>query len=112
MSLTPEQITESLIADIDALPRAARSRVEVRFEIPESTMSIILAAARGRRLSAFTYVKRAAYAMACFDLGLPVLDALQRDPTVARENGFSVSDPGGVKFGQWQIAALEDRNGA
>jgi hypothetical protein len=107
MTSKPDVTLESLLADIDALPRSrAGMNVDIRLEIPEGPHSILLAAARARRLSTAAFIKRAAYAMACFDLGFPLSDALTRDPRVSRENGFAVTDPDGVKFGQWEIEAL------
>lgn len=108
--LTPEERRRSLIADIDALPgprrneRAGAVRVDADFLL--APYSVIRQAARDRRMTTQSYVRRAAYAMACHDLGLPLLDVLAMDPRAARDNGFGVSDPDGSRFGLWEIEKL------
>jgi len=109
-AISREDRLRSLEADIDALPRARRServnavRVEIDFLL--APYSIVRVAAQERRLSVAAFVRRATYAMACRDLGLPLSEALERDPRVARENGFGVNDPEGTIFGPWEIERL------
>lgn len=109
-AMSREDRLASLEADIDALPRTRRServnavRMDVDFLL--APYSIIRAAAHERRLSVTAYVRRATYAMACHDLGIPLSEALTRDPRVARENGFGVDDPEGTIFGSWEIERL------
>jgi hypothetical protein len=111
--LSAEDRRASLLADIDALPTSRRGdrpgvvRQEVDFVL--AAYSAVRAAAALRRLSVSAFVRRAAYALAAADLGLPVTDLTKRDPRVARENGFAVDDPDASTFGSWDV---EVRNGA
>lgn len=106
----PEDRRASLLAAINALPssghggKALLGRTEVDFMV--GAYSIIREAARLRRVSVPAFIRRAAYAMACYDLGMPLSDALERDPRMARENGFAIDDPEGLRFGVWEIAQL------
>lgn len=115
-AMSREDRLDSLMADIDALPRARRSdrpdsvRIETDFLI--DPYSAVREAAAERRLSVPAFVRRAAYAMAAHDLGIPVAHLIARDPRVARENGFGVDDPAGMIFGSWEIAALGGEDGA
>lgn len=109
-TLSKAERAESLIADIEALPRSRKNvradAVEVEVVFPISPFSVVRQAAKARRLSLPAFVRRAAYAMACRDLGVPLAEVLALDPRVARENGFGVDDPEGTKFGPWEIVAL------
>lgn len=100
----------SLKAAIDALPARrvsqATDAIKSQTDFIFGAYGIVVEAARGRRLSVAAYIRRAAYAMACHDLGIPLSEALERDPRMARETGFAVADPDGTKFGRWEIAAL------
>jgi len=108
--LSREERAASLIADIDALPasrrneRAGAARVDTDFIL--AAYSIVRQAARERRMSVQAYVRRAVYAMACHDLGVPVTVAFEIDPRVTRDNGFGVSDPDGTRYGSWEIEHL------
>lgn len=82
---------DSIVATTDLLPGA---------------YGIVLQAAKERRMSTTAYLRRAALAMACHDLGIPFSDAMDRDPRVTRETGFAVNDPQGTKFGLWEIETL------
>lgn len=101
---------EVLRAEIAALPRVKTSRrattVTVATDYRLGAYGIVIEAAKARRMSVATYIRRAAYAMACHDLGVPLSDALTRDPRVARETGVAFSDPEGTRFGEWEIARL------
>lgn len=108
--LTNADRAASLLADIDALPRSAsggpRGSVQINTDIMIDAYSIIRAAAEDRRLNVSTYIRRAAMSLACHDLGLPVSEAISRDPRVVRDTGFRTTDPEGTKFGLWEIERL------
>jgi hypothetical protein len=102
---------ESLLAAIAALPeRRTTDRpgtVKASTDFLPGAYGIVVEAAKGRRMSLAAYLRRAAYAMACHDLDLPLSDALSRDPRVTRESGFAVDDEEGVKFGPWERGSLK-----
>lgn len=102
---------DSVLAAIAALPARRTSdrpdSVKATTDFLAGAYGIVVEASRIRRMSIAAYIRRAAYAMACFDLGIPLEDALSRDPRVTRETGFAVDDPDGVKFGPWEIDALK-----
>ena len=101
---------DSLRAAINALPASRRNgRAEAILATTDflpGTMGIVIEAAKGRRLSVAAYLRRAALAMACHDLQIPLSEALTRDPRVTRETGYAVEDPDGVRFGAWEIERL------
>ena len=103
---------ESIAAAIDGLPTAQQRRrpnvTPVSTDFLPGGLGVIVKAAKARRLSLSAYVRRAAYAMAARDLGLPLVDVLARDPRMSRDTGFSVDDPDGTKFGPWEIEGLVD----
>lgn len=108
--ITPEERRQSLLTAIANLPSSGHdksgmnARVEVDFLI--APYSIVREAARSRKLTTAAYVRRAAYAMACHDLGLPIVEATSRDPRMTRHTGFMIDDPEAVKFGPWEIEKL------
>lgn len=108
--ITPEDRFTTLMAEIDALPRSRSNRradvVPIQTDARMGAYSVIVEAAKRRRLSAAAFVRRAAFAMAAHDLGLPLSEVLEIDSRMTRENGFAVDDPDGTKFGPWEIAAL------
>lgn len=101
---------QSLLAAIGALPATrdnrGRDTVPVSAGMPLPTLSIVRQAARERRLTLSSYVKRAAYAFAAYDLGIPVTEVLGMDPRVTRETGHSLDDADGSRFGAWQVENL------
>lgn len=104
-----EERRASLLAAIDALPRTSagpNESIPVTVVLKKHARSVVLKAASARRLSISAYMRRAAYAMACHDLGLPFAAILEIDPFVSRENGRRMRDAGGTKFGQWEIDRL------
>lgn len=107
-----EERRASILADIDALPPRRTGKrpdiVKVQTDFLEEGHQIVLEAAKDRRVSLPAYIRRAAYAMACQDLGIPLQAALDRDPRMARDTGLSVPDPTGERFGQWEIEGLVD----
>lgn len=110
--LSPEDRVKSLLADIEALPARRTGKradiVKVQTDFVDSGHEIIVQAALDRRISIPAYVRRAAYAMACHDLDIPLSTALERDPRMARNTGLSVPDPAGNRFGPWEIESLRD----
>lgn len=102
---------ESLIADIESLPTASKGRglrVPERIIFDMAAYSAVLQAARDRRLSVDSFIRRSALAMAAFDLDIPVVDLLQRDPRIQRENGAVMKDANGTRFGSWDIESLRE----
>lgn len=100
---------ETLKAAIAGLPRSGSGRgVGVTTDFLPGAIGMVHEAARARRMTSAAYMRRAALAFAAHDLGLPLSDALERDPRVTRETGFSVRDPEGTKFGHWEIEGLVD----
>lgn len=114
--LSPEDRVASLLADIDALPARRTSRkpgaVKAQTDFLDSAFDIVVQAALDRRVSIPAYLRRSAYAMACFDLEIPLSEVLARDPRMARNTGLSVPDPDGTRFGSWEIEKLRDATGA
>lgn len=108
--LSKEDRVASLLADIDALPRSRRNdrpgTVRVDTDLMISVYSIVREAAKVRRITVAAYMRRAAMAMACHDLGLDLSEALTRDPRVSRDTGFATTDPEGTIFGPWEIERL------
>ena len=113
--LSPEDRVASLLADIDALPARRSSlrleAIKVQTDFIDSAYDIVVQAASDRRISIPAYLRRAAYAMACFDLEIPLSEALARDPRMARNTGLSVPDPEGTRFGSWEIEKVRDATG-
>lgn len=110
VKLTADARREMLLAEIAAIPARrttmADDAIKVQVDFLDTAHGIVAIAARMRRMSVAAFIRRAAYAMACHDLDIPLSDALTRDPRVARENGFPVSDPEGRIFGRWEIEKL------
>lgn len=110
--LDPAERAESLLADIEALPRMATYGAKAHggdaysVDFLPGALGAVQEAARGRRLTTSSYIRRAALAMAARDLDIPLSDLIERDPRMTRETGFAVSDPEGRKFGAWEIVAL------
>ena len=102
-------------AAINALPTSrtgkAQNLVKTQTDFRVGPFGAVVLAAQGRKMSLSSYMRRAIYAMAAHDLGLPVSDLISRDPRVARETGFAIDDPDGVKFGPWGISALIETGG-
>ena len=102
---------ESLIADVDALPVRRRDRRGVttdhEVDFLQGPYSAIVRAARARRMSVPAFLRRAAYAVAAADLGIPVHDLIARDPRCARDTGLRIDDPDGVKFGPWEYRRVD-----
>lgn len=100
----------SLLAAIAALPASQggtrRNAVPVTADFLPGAAGLVQQAAKERRMSTVAYLRRAALAMACHDLEMPLSEALQRDPRVTRDTGYAVLDPEGVKFGRWEIERL------
>lgn len=106
---------ERVRADVAALP-ARRvtdrpSSIKAQTDFLIGGYGLVLQAAKARRVSLPAYIRRAAYAMACCDLGIPLAEVLQRDPRMSRETGLSISDPQGDKFGPWEIEKLVGEEG-
>lgn len=100
----------STLADVDALPA---SRTPRRDELVGATTDFrvgaygaVLEAARGRKVTLAAYIRRAAYAMAAHDLGIGLQELTTRDERMANARGFSVADPDGDRFGEWEIDLL------
>lgn len=100
----------TLKAAIDALPRMRggdnAETITTSTDFRVGSFNIVIEAARLRHMSVGGYLRRAAFAMACHDLALPLSDALARDPRVTRETGWAVADPEGTIFGPWEIERL------
>ena len=88
---TTSSVAEAIPCTLDFLPGA---------------YGVVQAAARARRTSVAAFTRRAAYAMAAHDLGLPLADLMARDPRMVRETGRPIADPEGRKFGTWEIEKL------
>lgn len=103
---------DSLLAAIAALPEARTSDrpevIKAHTDFLPGAFGIVVEAAKDRKMSLAAYIRRAAYAMACHDLELPLSDAITRDPRVTRETGYPIDDPDGVKFGPWEIDSLKE----
>lgn len=97
-------------ARIDAIPAKAAAGesalVSQNVDFRRPTFGMLIEAAKLRRLSVQSYMRRAAYAFAAYDLGLPLSDALDRDPRVTRDTGHRLEDPTGTLFGPWEIEKL------
>jgi hypothetical protein len=97
-------------AGIAALPAKsvgdARDVIAVDVDFRRPTYGMVIEAAKARRLSVPAYIRRAVYAFAAHDLEIPLQDALDRDPRVTRDTGYSLQDPTGTLFGHWEIARL------
>lgn len=107
--MSREEFWDSLQADIDALPTVEDKRrrgIPMNTDALPAAHSVVVEAARSRKMSLSAYVRRAAYAMACRDLGLPLAEVLERDPRVSRDTGLALSDPTGTRFGRWEIERL------
>lgn len=100
----------SVHAAINALPERRTSKrpdsVKAQTDFLLAPYGAVVLASQARKMSLAAYVRRATYAMAAHDLGLPLSDLLERDPRVTRETGFAIDDPDGVKFGHWEIERL------
>lgn len=100
----PERRRSSVKAAIAALPTSKKPDVRhVSLEIPDSVWSYVHKAAVSREIQPGSYLRRAAYAMLAYDLGIPVTELFERDPGVTRYTGAKIQDPQGTKFGSWQI---------
>lgn len=115
-SLSFEERKASLLAAIDALPASKHSpdeRLPTMVLMRKDPRSLVLKAAAARRMNLSAYLRRAGYAMACHDLGIPLSEVLAMDPFVSRENGRRMRDAEGTKFGRWEIGSLvgEDLDG-
>lgn len=97
---------ESILAELDAVPTSSDGTFLTQVDCLSSAHAMVVKAARARRMSTAAYMRRAAYAMAANDLGVPVTAVLERDPRVSRETGVVFQDPKGVRFGSWQILGL------
>jgi hypothetical protein len=100
----------SLKAAINALPGVRGGdnpdTIQASTDFRTGSYTLVIEAARLRKMSVGGYLRRAAFAMACHDLGLPLSEALSRDPRATRENGFAAQDPEGTIFGLWEIERL------
>lgn len=97
-------------ADVNSMPPSVSDRNglnKITTDFRFAAYGIIAGAARMRRMSLASYLRRAGLAMAAYDLGIELKALLEIDPRVARETGFVVSDPDGTLFGRWEIRALE-----
>lgn len=102
----------TLRAEIDALPSvggAMRSEgsVTCSTDFLPGAWGAIVHAARGRKITTNSYVRRAALALAAYDLGIPVTDLFERDPRVAKFSGVPINDPSGLRFGVWGIVDVQ-----
>lgn len=106
--LTLEERKDALRAAIAALPATPErpERLGSSVQLSRRVYKTIARAATARRMHLSSYIRRAAYAMAAKDLGIPLSDILALDPYVSRETGHRVSDPKGTKFGPWEIDRL------
>lgn len=101
---------DTLRAEIAALPTRRASdppnaaAVSVDMLLP--AYSVVIEAAKARRMSIPAFVRRAAYAMAAHDLDIDLVAVLARDPRLTRDTGFAIVDPDGTKLGVWEIARL------
>lgn len=92
------------LPDIDSQRRSDTIGLEVDF-IP-GAYGTVREAAKIRRVSNIAFVRRAAYAMAAHDLGIPLMDIISRDPRMVRDTGQSMPDPELRRFGLWEIERL------
>jgi hypothetical protein len=101
---------EAVLAAIAALPASRQDKpqdsVKIWSDFKNGAFGIVVQAAKVRRISLASYMRRATLAMACRDLEIPLSEALIRDPRIARDTGTPIPDPEGVKFGPWEIEKL------
>lgn len=98
-------------ADVAALPERRstipRDSAKYDVDVKSGARGLLNRAAAARRLSVSAYLRRAGFAMAAYDLGVPLSDFLTFDPRMARETGLAVADPEGHLFGRWEIESLK-----
>lgn len=97
---------DSLRASVADLPRTTDRATAVQADFLPGAHGIIIEAAKARRVAVASYLRRAALAMACHDLGIPFSDALERDPRISNLMGAGIDDPEGIRFGAWEILRL------
>jgi len=96
------------LADVPAQQGSSRAAsIPVSTDYLPGAYGAVVTAAKARKLSTAAYVRRAALAMAAFDLEIPLIQLLERDPRMSRETGLPVSDPRGRRFGPWVITGLK-----
>lgn len=100
----------TLRAAIAALPRTRGGEnaetISAATDFRVGSFNLVIEAAHLRKLSVGGYLRRAAFAFACHDLGLPLSEALARDPRMTRQTGYAAVDPEGTIFGPWEIERL------
>lgn len=106
-----EERKQSLLAAIAGLPQSRSGdkpgSTKVTFDTMDAAYSVVLQAAKARRMSVAAYARRAAMAMAAHDLHLPLTEVVERDPRISRENGFTLDVPlDKPTFGLWEIERL------
>lgn len=100
----------TLRAEVNALPNSDTgpgdpvSAGQIDF-IP-GAYGAVMRAAGERRISVASFARRATYAMAAYDLRIPLQDLIDRDPRMTRNTGFAVPDPKMTRFGLWEIERL------
>lgn len=101
---------ETMRADIDSLPQSRRPReadlVKTQTDFRLSTISAVRQAAASRGVTVAAFIRRATYAMAAHELGIGITELTSRDDRMANASGFSISDPLGDRFGEWEIELL------
>lgn len=97
---------DSVRASVADLPRTTDRATAVQVDFLPGAHGIVIEAAKARRVAVASYIRRAALAMACHDLGIPFSDALERDARISNLMGAAIDDPDGVRFGAWEIERL------
>lgn len=98
---------ELLASKLDKPPETARSTA---FRTTPAIDRILNEAASRRHMSVSAYVRRAAVAIACRDLGLNWDEVMQDEPgfgIYGERPGRAVIRPNGHGFGAWRVTGLE-----
>lgn len=103
---------ESILAAVDDLPGTVDQATTIYVDMMPGANGILIEAAKTRQVAVGAYIRRAALAMACHDLGLPFSDALERDPRISNSRNSPIPDPDGIRFGPWEIERLVGEEGS
>ena len=100
----------SMIAQIAGLPVRGYSSREDAIKVPADLLpgayGAVVKAAKARRISVSSYIRRAVLAFAAHDLEMPLRELVAIDPRMARDTNQQMPDPEGRRFGPWEIESL------
>lgn len=100
----------SMMAQVNSLPTSRVSRHEhaipINLDVFPGAYGAIMQAAKTRRISVASYVRRAALALAAHDLNLSLRELVEVDPRMHRDTNMPIDDPDGRRFGAWEIESL------